>query len=258
MHSCEERIIMETETIKKLPKLLKEMRLPIMAEEYENQKSDPAVLQLSFDERLYELVSKEYDSRINHTIERYIKTAGFYDSSANLEDINYKPERKLDKGLIDELSTNDYLEHGLNIILIGASGCGKTWLSCAFGVNACINKYRAKYIRLPELFSEFEVHRIQGTYRTYLKNLQKYDLLILDEFLLSPTNESERADLLELMESRCNKKSTIFCSRWTPEGWHQRLGDGPIADAILDRIINSSYTIVLHGKSMREEYSKIK
>ena len=146
---------MESETIKKLPKLLKEMRLPIMAEEYENQKSDPAVLQLSFDERLYELVSKESDSRINHTIERYIKTAGFYYSSANLEDINYKPERKLDKGLIEELSTNDYLEHGLNIILIGASGCGKTWLSCAFGVNACINKYRAKYIRLPELFSEF-------------------------------------------------------------------------------------------------------
>ncbi|MBR5290941.1 MAG: ATP-binding protein [Erysipelotrichaceae bacterium] len=90
------------------------------------------------------------------------------------------------------------------------------------------------------------------------KNLQKYDLLILDEFLLSPTNESERAYFLELMESRCNKKSTIFCSQWTPEGWHQRLGDGPIADAILDRIINNSYTIVLHGKSMREEYSRIK
>ena len=114
------------------------------------------------------------------------------------------------------------------------------------------------YIRPPELFAEFEAKRIQGQFRQYLKQLQKYDLLILDEFLLVAASTSERNDLLELMESRTNKKSTVFCSQWTPEGWHERLGAGPVADAILDRIINSSYTIELYGNSMREDYSKLK
>ena len=111
---------------------------------------------------------------------------------------------------------------------------------------------------MPELFSKFEEKRIQGKYNEYLKRLGKYDLLIIDEFLLKPTNESEKSDLLELMEIRCNKKSTIFCSQYSFDGWHQLLDGGPIADAILDRIINSSYLITLHGKSLREEYSRIK
>ena len=100
--------------------------------------------------------------------------------------------------------------------------------------------------------------RIQGKYNEYLKKLGKYDLMILDEFLLKSTSESEKSDLLELMEIRCNKKSTIFCSQYSFDGWHQLLNGGPIADAILDRIINSSYLITLHGKSLRETYSKLK
>ena len=95
-------------------------------------------------------------------------------------------------------------------------------------------------------------------YRQYLKQLQKYDLLILDEFLLVSTEENDRNNLLELIESRTNKKSTIFCSQWTPEGWHERLGAGPVADAILDRVVNSSYRIELYGNSLREDYSKVK
>ena len=237
---------------------LKMMRLPRMREEYERQRNDPEFQHMSFDERFGQMVSLEYDARINNTIETLIRKADFYDSTASLTDVNYKPERKLDHGLIEELGTNEYIRNHLNIILIGASGCGKTWLSCAFGINACQARIKTKYIRLPELFSEFEAKRIQGMFRQYLKQLQKYDLLILDEFLLVAANPSERNDLLELMESRTNRKSTIFCSQWTPEGWHERLGAGPVADAILDRIVNSSYTIQLQGNSMREEYSKMK
>lgn len=99
--------------------------------------------------------------------------------------------------------------------------------------------------------------RIQEKYKEYLKKLGNYDLLILDEFLLRSTNETERSDLLELMEIRCNRRSTIFCSQYSFDGWHQLLNEGPIADAILDRIINSSYLIILHGKSLRETYSKL-
>lgn len=237
---------------------LKQMRLPRMREEYERQRNDPDFQYMSFDERFAQMVSLEYDARINSTIETLIRKAEFYDSTASLADVNYKPERKLDQGLIEELGTNEYIHNHLNIILIGASGCGKTWFSCAFGINACQARIKTKYIRLPELFSEFEAKRIQGQFRQYLKQLQKYDLLILDEFLLVAANPTERNDLLELMESRTNRRSTIFCSQWTPEGWHERLGAGPVADAILDRIVNSSYTIELYGNSMREDYSKLK
>lgn len=245
---------MSEQTIDKL----KQMRLPVFAEEYQNQKGNPEYINLSFDERLTLLVDREYDSRINHTIDKNIRNAKLYDSNACLEAINYRPERQIDKDLIKELATNHYLDDGLNIIIIGASGCGKTWLSNAFGVNACRAKKRVKYMRLPELLSDFELAKIQGTYRKLLKQLGRYDLLILDEFLLTSVNESERNDILELMESRCNKRSTILCSQWSPEGWYQRLGEGPVADAILDRIINSSYSILLQGSSMREVYSKIK
>jgi DNA replication protein DnaC len=237
---------------------LKQIRLPCMREEYERQRNDLDFQHMSFDERFAQMVSLEYDARINSIIETLIRKAEFYDSTASLADINYKPERKLDQGLIEELGTNEYIHNHLNIILIGASGCGKTWFSCAFGINACRARIKTKYIRLPELFSEFEAKRIQGQFRQYLKQLQKYDLLILDEFLLVAANPTERNDLLELMESRTNRRSTIFCSQWTPEGWHERLGAGPVADAILDRIVNSSYTIGLYGNSMREDYSKLK
>ena len=105
---------------------LREMRLPIMAEEYKDQSENPNTQNMTFEERFESMVIKEYDSRINHTVERYIKNARFYDSNANLQDINYKPDREINRGLIEELSTNEYIQQKLNIILIGASGFGKT------------------------------------------------------------------------------------------------------------------------------------
>lgn len=199
----------------------KKMKLPVMAEQYEIQISDPNYNQLSFEERFNELIDMEYESRVNHTITRFIKNARFYDFTANIEDINYDPERKLNRSQMGELATNNYIERGLNVIFVGASGCEKTWLSNALGVHACRNRKTVLYIRLPELFSKFEEMRIQGKYNDYLKKLGKYDLLILDEFLLKPTNEFERSDLLELMEIRCNRKSTIFYSQYSFDGWHQ-------------------------------------
>lgn len=237
---------------------LKEMRLPVIASEYQNQIEDVQYSNYSFEERFSLLINSEYDSRVNHTVERNRKKATLYDSTADINEINYRADRKINRSLIEALKTNDYIDNGLNVILIGASGCGKTWISNALGMNAILDRKTVKYIRLSELFSEFEAKKIQNTYRQYIKQINKFDLLILDDFLLVKTNESERNDLLELMEKRTNRKSTIFCSQWSPEGWHEKLGNGPIADAILDRIINSSYTMFIEGKSMREEYSKIK
>lgn len=230
---------------------LREMRLPIMAEEYKNQSENADTQNMTFEERLEAMVIKEYDSQINHTVKRYIK-------NANLQDINYKPDREINRGLIEELSTNEYIQQKLNIILIGASGSGKTWISNAFGVNACMERYKVQYIRLPDLFQEIEEAKIQGHYKKYMKKLSKVDLLILDEFLLTNISEGERNNLFEVIQSRTDNKSTIYCSQWAPEGWLGKLGNGPLADAILDRIRNSSYTILLKGRSLREDYSKIK
>ncbi len=242
------------ETVNKL----KEMKLDKMAQQYDNQRSDPSYIDRSFDERLYELVSEEYDKKYNRTVERLIKDAELKDNTADLNEINYKPERKLDKGAIESLKTNDYISKGHNIIITGATGCGKSWLSCALGKNACQDRIHVKYYKLSELLSELEMQKIQNQYRDFIKKLFKYDLLILDDFLLVDTNQSERNNLLEIIESRVNVKSTIFCSQWTPSGWHEKLGGGPLADAILDRIINSSYTIDLKGNSLREDYSSIR
>ena len=150
---------------------LKQMKLPVMASQFKLQESDPAFAQLSFSERLGLLVDREYESRLNNTIAKMIKRAHFAYSSACIEDINYDPERRLDRAYIEELATNRYIDKGLNIILVGASGSGKTWLSNAFGVNACRSRYKTLYIRLPELFSKIEEMRIQGKYHDYMNQL---------------------------------------------------------------------------------------
>lgn len=140
---------------------LREMRLPIMAEEYKDQSENPSIQNMTFEERFESMVIKEYDSRINHTVERYIKNARFYDSNANLQDINYKPDREISRSLIEELSTNEYIQQKLNIILIGASGSGKTWISNAFGINACMERYRVQYTRLLICFRKLKKLRFK-------------------------------------------------------------------------------------------------
>lgn len=212
---------MRNETIAKL----KAMRLPAFSEAYQKQAENEIEYQsLSFDERLALIVDAEYDSRHNNNIKRLIKNARFANSSAFLGNIEYLPDRHLNRELLGSLADNEYIRESLNVILVGATGCGKTYISNALGVNACQSGYKAKYIRLPELFSEFEAARIQGKYQQLMKQFQKYALMILDEFLLVPATDTEQSDLLELMEYRCGRSSTIICSQFTPESWHERLG----------------------------------
>lgn len=246
---------MKNETIRKL----KNMRLPAFAEAYQKQIENETEYQsLSFHERLALLADAEYDSRHNNNIQRLIKNAKFVNSSAFLGNIEYLPDRHLNRDLLESLADNEYIRQSLNVILIGATGSGKTYISNALGVNACQSGYKTRYIRLPELFSEFEAARVQGKYQQLMKQYQKYSLMILDEFLLIPTSDSEQRDLLELMESRCGQLSTIICSQFVPEGWHERLGGSALADSILDRIIPSAYTMIIDGDiSMRQRKRRI-
>lgn len=246
---------MKNETLRKL----KHMRLPAFAEAYQRQVENEIEYQsLTFHERLALLVDAEFDSRHNNNIQRLIKNARLANSSAFLKNIEYLPDRRLNRDLLESLVDNEYIRQALNVILIGATGSGQTYISNALGVNACHAGYRTRYIPLPELFSDFETAHVQGKYLQMMKQYRKYSLLILDEFLLIPTNDTEQRDLLELMEVRCGESSTVLCSQFLPEGWHERFGGSALADSILDRIIPSSYTMVIEGDvSMRQRMRTI-
>ena len=241
---------MKNETIDKL----KKMRLPAFAAKYEEQiKNENDYSSMSFHERLMLLVDAEFDSESNNRIMRLVKNANFSEETASITNIEYLPDRHLDRNLIQILSSNDYIGNGKNIILIGATGSGKSYIANALGMNACQAGYKARYIRLPEFFAEIEAARVQGRYQKCMDRYQKVPLLILDEFLLIPTTDQEQRDLLELMEYRCNSVSTIFCSQFEPGGWHERLGGSALADSILDRIIPVAYKMKIDGDvSMRQ------
>lgn len=241
--------MMQQVTIDKLIK----MRLTAMAEQYRQQLNDPSFEALSFDDRLGFLVDTEWSRRKNNQLKKLIRKAEFNQSNACIENIEYHVDRKLDKNLILRLATCEYLAEKRNIIILGASGNGKTYLSCAFGIAACRNYYPVRYIRLPDLLNELAVARNEGIFKKTISQYKKVALLILDEWLLVKLAETEARDLLEIIEARCGQGSTIFCSQFDTFGWHEKIGEPTLADAIMDRIIHNSYKIIIDGDdSMRK------
>ena len=232
---------------------LRELKLSHMAKAFSTYFSDQLADGLSFEERFSMLVDAECDARRANRLKRYIREAGYACPGAALEDVDYRPERGLNKEQITRLATCHYLAEHHNIILVGATGSGKTYLACAFGMAANRQLIPTRYIRLPDLLGELAAARGMGNYKQTVRRYQRIPLLILDEWLLYPLNNSDTAELMELIEHRHQHTSTIFCSQVDSCDWVPRLGSEVIvAEAICDRFVHDAYRIVVHGDSMRK------
>ncbi len=239
-----------------------EMRLTAMADALRTQQDDPQMKEICFDDRLAMLVDIEYSSRKSNRLKRLIRNAGFDQPTASVVDINYTSGRKLNRDLINRIASCEYISDYRNVVITGATGSGKTYMACAFGMEACKQYYKTQYVRLPDLLIDFEMSRNDGTYKKVLAKYANPLLLILDEWLLFKPSEAEQKYILELLHHRRKRSSTIFCSQYSYEGWYEQLGGdaSPLADAILDRIKHDSYIINIKSVdpardiSMREVY----
>lgn len=241
---------------------LKEMKLKGMANAFVIQKDDPRMKEVSFEDRFGMLVDIEYSARKSRSLKNLIEKAEFDQRDATIMDINYTSGRKLNRELIQRLATCEYITEHRNIFITGATGSGKTYMACAFGMEACKQRFKTMYIRLPDLLLDLEMARCEGTYKKVLAKYANPVLLIIDEWLLLKPTETQQHDILELLHRRRKKSSTIFCSQYDSSGWYDQLGgdESPLAESILDRIKHEAYKINIvptdpvNYRSMREVY----
>jgi len=230
---------------------LKQMRLSAMAELHLQYVKNNQLNDITIDEYLGLLIEHEWEHRQNMKIERLIRQARFR-QKASIEEVSYVHTRNLDKNMFNRLATLDFIQRNENIIITGASGVGKSFLAQALGHQACLMEYKVLYTNTARLFTKLKLSKVDGTYMKELLKLQKINILILDDFGLHAFDNYTREILMDIIDDRYKKTSTIISSQIPVSVWYDLIGEGPIADAILDRIINSSHGIDLKGESMRK------
>lgn len=232
---------------------LKALKLDGMARAFEEQLLTTSSTSLPFEERMGLLVDREISWRDSKRLDRLLKAAKLKFPQACVEDIDYRPGRTLDKRLIATLAGGDWIRNAQNLIFTGATGVGKSWLACAFGNQAARQGFSVFYIRTSRLFEELRIAHGDGSFGRRLIQIAKTDVLILDDWGLSPLDQSARADLLEVIDDRVGTRSTIITSQLPVDHWHGYLNDPTLADAILDRLIHQAHKLALKGESLRKK-----
>lgn len=212
---------------------------------------------LAFDERIGLMVDREWTEREARSLTRRLQLARLRDKAACIEDIDHKHPRGLDRSLVRQLATCQWLAKHLNCLVTGKTGCGKTYLACALGNKACRQGHSVIYRRLPRLLHELEVARADGSYSRLLARLAKTELLILDDWGMAPLGEAGRRDILEVVEDRHDSGSTLIASQLPVATWHTYIAEPTMADAILDRLVHNAYKIELSGGSIRKTKARL-
>ncbi|VTR51437.1 transposase [Sphingobacterium thalpophilum] len=208
--------------------------------------------ELNFEDGLQLLLQSELDSREEKRFDRLKKNAAFR-YQASIEEFNMDPKRGMDKAQIADLITGGYIERGEPLLISGATGCGKSFLASALGLKACSQGKKVLYFNLQKLLQRTKIARLEGSMHKLLDRIAKSDLLILDDFGLVNLDQQQRLDLMEIIEDRHARSSTIIASQLPVASWYDVIGEDTIADAVLDRIVHTSHRIELKGESLRKK-----
>jgi DNA replication protein DnaC len=227
------------------------MRLRTMAHVFRELVDKPDAT-LTFAEKVGMMVDREWLERDNRRTGRRVKEAKLPVSGA-IEEVVADPARGLDKAVLRSLASCGWVRAKQNVIVLGPTGVGKSFLSCALANTACRSGFRAFYVRVPRLVHQLSVARADGSYASELGRLSRFDVLVLDDFLIAPMKDAERRDLLEVLEDRYDHSSTIITSQVPTKTWHEMLSDPTIADAICDRLVHNAHVLTLRGQSMRRK-----
>ena len=236
------------ETIQKLI----EMKMPTMAQAAREILQSAPSEQMSFEDKLGMLVDREWSERDNRRVARRLKEARL-GAGASLEGVDCDAARGLDKALVRQLMTCQWARQKQNVTVTGATGTGKSFLASALAEAACRQGLRALFVRVPRIVEELALARVSGQYASTLAKIARVDVVVLDDFLLAPMGEAERRDLLEVLEDRYSRASTVITSQMSTKTWHGALNDPTIADAICDRVLHNAHLIQLQGPSMRQK-----